>query len=158
MGDGAEQVGPHLLFFVLCPQAFPLLGLGGEGAGHNGDDQKGQKGQGVAGECEIHRPVRVCKDKIDTDHAQQRGDQAKQVPGGQAGDQQHRQNKDGRGEAVTAARQPQQIAQAKGTGENDGGDQKVPPGKGKQPGGQSAFLTQRGDLLMERGGTGYAGN
>lgn len=71
VGDGAQQVGPHFLFFVFHPQLLLLLCLGGQGAGDDGDAQKGQKAQGIAGEGEVQGQIRVSKHVVDADDAQQ---------------------------------------------------------------------------------------
>ena len=61
----------RVFLFVLHPQLLLLLGLGGQGAGADGDCQKGQKAQRIAGEGEVEGQIRVCKHVVDADDAQQ---------------------------------------------------------------------------------------
>ena len=144
MGDGAKQVGPHFFLFVFHAQAFLLLGLGGQGAGDDGDHQKGQKTQRIAGQGEIKGQIGICKNVVDADDAQHGGDEAEEITGGQPGDQQHRKDKDRGGKAVAAVGQAEQRAALHRAEKNDGGNQKVPPGKGEQLGGVMEKLLQGG--------------
>ena len=53
MGDGAEQIGPHLFLFSLQAQPLLALDLGGQGRGDGRDHQQCQEGDGVARNGEI---------------------------------------------------------------------------------------------------------
>ena len=135
MRYGAQQIGSHFFFFVFYPKLLLLLSLGGEGAGDDGDHEKGQKGQRVSGDLEVECPVRVSKNKVDADHSQHRSNQTEEIPIGKTGNQKNRQNKDGGCKAVGAVRHAQKHAQNHGTRKNPSGDPKVLPGKTKQAGG-----------------------
>ena len=121
MGHGAEQVRPHFDFFVFHPEAVLLLAVSGEGAGDQRDHQEGENGQRIPGYGEVERHVGVCKHIVDTDDAQDRGDQAEEVTVGEAGDQQDSQHIDRRGEPVCGIGHfVEQITDAGGA-EKDGG-------------------------------------
>ena len=111
MRYGAQQIGSHFFFFVFYPKLLLLLSLGGEGAGDDGDHEKGQKGQRVSGDLEVECPVRVSKNKVDANHSQHRSNQTEEIPIGKTGNQKNRQNKDGGCKAVGAVRHAQKHAQ-----------------------------------------------
>ena len=132
MGDGAEQVRPHLYLFILQPEPILLLGLCRQSAGHQRDHQKGEDRQRIARDGKVESHIGICKHIIDADNAQDRGDQAKQVAVGKTGDQQHGQHIDRRGEAVRGVGHlMQQHTDACGAEKDERRDEKVPPGKGE---------------------------
>ena len=132
VGDGAEQIRPHLDLLIFQPEPVLFLGLCGQRAGHQGDHQKGEDGQRIAGNGEVEGHIGICKDVVDADDSQDRRDQPEEVAVCKTGDQQHRQHIDGRGKAVRGVSHlVEQGADAGGAEEDEGGDQKVPPGKGE---------------------------
>ncbi|SCI60901.1 Uncharacterised protein [uncultured Blautia sp.] len=104
MGDGAEQIRPHLHLFVFHPEAVLLLGLGGQGAGDQRDHQKGEHCQRIAGNGEVKRHIGICKHIVDADDTQHRRNQPEEISAGEAGDQEHSQHIDRRGKAVDGVR------------------------------------------------------
>ena len=104
VGDGAEQIRPHLHLFVFHPEAVLLLGLGGQGAGDQRDHQKGEHCQRIAGNGEVKRHIGICKHIVDADDTQHRRNQPEEISAGEAGDQEHGQHIDRRGKAVDGVR------------------------------------------------------
>ena len=142
MGDGAEEIRPHLLLFVLRPQTLLLLGLCGQRAGYDGDHQKRQERQRIAGYGKVYHPIGICKDEIDTDHTQQGGNQTEEIARGEAGDHQHSQHENGGGETITAVCHAQEDAHLHGTEQDAHRDQEIPPAKGEQSGNETFFNRQ----------------
>ena len=134
MGDRAQEIGPHFFPFVFRQKIGLAFGLGGEGAGDEGNHQQGEKGEGIAGVLEIEGPVRVGKDEVDTDHTQYHRHKAVEITAGEPGDQQYRQNKDWGGKAVNASGGTEKGTEQNGTEEDGGSNQKVPPGDGEERG------------------------
>ena len=107
MGYGAEQVGPHPDLFIFHSKLVQLAGLGGQSGGDDRNTEKGQEGQGVAGDGQVEGPIGKGEEKVDGDDAQHRREKTPEIAGGQAGGQQHSQHKNRRGEA-SAGVQPLQ--------------------------------------------------
>lgn len=72
VGHGAEQVSPHFDLFVFHPQPVQLAGLGGQSGGDDRNTEKGQEGQGVAGDGQVEGPIGKGEEKVDGDDAQHR--------------------------------------------------------------------------------------
>ena len=146
--DRAQQVRTHLFLFAFNAQTLLLLDLGGHRAGDEGNAQHGQKGERIAGDREVELPVRVGKNIVDPDDAEQRGKDAEQIAGRKAGDQQHGEHEYRKRKAVAALRHAQDGAQSDRTGEDHGKGQKVPPRDREQ----TAFVFQmrhRATLLLQ---------
>ena len=94
VGDGPEQVGPHLLLFRLQPDAFLLFDSGGQGGDRKAHGQHGHKGERVAVDGKIQLKIGIGKGPVHAHNTDQRGKGAVKVAVGEQGDDQHRQHKD----------------------------------------------------------------
>ena len=122
MRNGAQQIRSQLFFFIFCPEALLLMDLCGERAGDNGNNQKGDKGNRIARNRKVNVPIRICKNKIDANHAGDGSDYAKEVASCQVRDQKNRKDIDGGGESITAISHLQSNTRKRGKKKNYDGD------------------------------------
>ena len=134
MRHRAEQVCPGLFFFRFCTQVFLPLDLGGHGAGHHGDHQHHDEGEGISRDGEVKCKVGICKNIVHTDNANEGGDRTKEIAVGQAGDQHNCQHKDHGHKFAIAIHLAQKGTDHDGAKQDHQSHLQIPPGKGKPSG------------------------
>ena len=129
MGDGPQQVGPHLLPLRLGPQLLLRLDPCGQGADGKAHRQHGHEGEGIAVDGEIQLQIGVGKSIVHPQHTEQRRQQAVEIALGGEGHHQHRQHKNHGHMGVRGGEPLQKGAEGRGGGHGRHEDQ---PGPGRQ--------------------------
>ena len=131
MRDRTKQIRAHFFARRLDAQILLPLDLGRHRTGHERDHEHGQKGQRIARQREVHRPVRVGEYVVRAYDAQHGCERAEQIAGRKARDEQHGQDEDRVGEALRAVGHVQQDAQQHRTAEQSAEYRKIAPREGK---------------------------
>ena len=146
VGNGAQKISAHFLLLDLGAQFFLLLDLRGERADGHGDGQHHDKRQRIARKREVEGVVGIGKYVVDAEHANNRGQQAEEIPAGKARDEHDGQLEDQRDEYVAFVKEPQKMTQERGQHQNDDADAEIPPAEREQrsqPQTEAGYLSGR---------------
>ena len=146
VGNGAQKISAHFLLLDLGAQLFLLLDLRGERADGHGDGQHHDERQRIARKREVEGVVGIGKYVVDADHADDRGQQAEEIPAGKARDEHDGQLEDQRDEYVAFVKEPQKMTQERGQHQNDDADAEIPPAEREQrsqPQTEAGYLSGR---------------
>ena len=125
VGHGPQEVGAHFLPLGVGLELFGVLDLGGQGAGNDGHHQHDHSREKVYGNGEIELKIGKRKDKIDRQHADQRGGDAPAVAGGDDGNEKNAQHEDHGAHGVGLEHRLGQEAEQKGNHQDPGGHEEI---------------------------------